>query len=397
MFLETLIQSAAQHGASDLHLEPALPPALRIRGQLQVQGRPTDAKQLTQAARSIIGESQWPAFLEQGSHDCSRSLQGVRCRINILKTTRGVGFAIRLFNTFEATLKRLNLHPELRPLIEPRNGLVLVCGPTGSGKSSTLAALIQEINTSAARHIVTVESPIEFRFRPRQSYIRQREVGRDTPSFQQALIDALREDPDVIMVGEMREPETMRLTLNAAETGHLVLATLHSASTVEAIQRLVNAFPADAQPGIRAQLADCLVGVVAQRLRYRSDLDLRIPECEILRRNHAVQAHLRNGDLYKLKSALEMGADHGMWSFERYERWLSQREEFYHPEPSNAESASIEDEAPPLTDSLAAPDATASQAAPPPKAPPIRRAKASGAIEIEPGVGDIGRILRPDA
>ena len=151
------------------------------------------------------------------------------------KPSRGVGLAIRLLSSFQATVEKLNLHPDLKKLVKNTHGLILVSGPTGSGKSSTLAALIQEINLTETRHIVTVESPIEYTFRPRRAFIRQREVGRDTPSFEQALLDALREDPDVLMVGEMRDPETMRLTLSASETGHLVLATVHSSSCAEAI------------------------------------------------------------------------------------------------------------------------------------------------------------------
>src|SRR6185369_3779963 len=180
------------------------------------------------------------------------------------------------------------LHPDLQKLIGHPHGFILVSGPTGSGKTSTLAALIEEINTSEARHVITLESPIEYTFRARAAYIRQREVGRDTPSFEQGLLDALREDPDVLMVGEMREPETMRLTLNAAETGHLVLATVHSGTCAEALQRVVLAFPSDIQSNVAAQLADCLVAVICQRLRFRPDLNLRLPECEILRSTSSV-------------------------------------------------------------------------------------------------------------
>src|SRR5208337_3616769 len=208
-------------------------------------------------------------FLERRSFDFSRTIHGARCRINVLQSSRGVGFAIRLLAAFQATVEKLNLHPDLKKLVAPTHGLILVSGPTGSGKSSTLAALIQEINLADARHIVTVESPIEYTFRPQRSYIRQREVGRDTPSFEQALHDALREDPDVLMVGEMRDPETMRLTLSASETGHLVLATVHSSSCAEALQRVVSAFPAEIQGSVAAQLADCLVAVISQRLRFR--------------------------------------------------------------------------------------------------------------------------------
>jgi twitching motility protein PilT len=221
---------------------------------------------MLEMARHLLGDDHWHHFLERRSFDMSKTIQGVRCRINVLQSSRGVGFAIRLLASFQATLEKLNLHPDLRKLITPTNGLILVSGPTGSGKSSTMAALIQEINLSETRHIVTIESPIEYVFRPRKSYIRQREVGRDTPSFEQALLDALREDPDVLMVGEMREPETMRLTLSASETGHLVMATVHSSTCAEALQRVVSAFPAEIQSAVSAQLADCLLAVISQRL-----------------------------------------------------------------------------------------------------------------------------------
>ena len=397
MDFESLIIAAADQGASDLHLEPSLPPAQRIRGKLKISGATCEAKQLQSVAKHLVGESNWNQFLERGSFDFSRVIQGVRCRINIFRTVRGVGFAIRLFTSFEATLRRLNLHPELKSFIKPHHGLVIISGPTGSGKSSTLAALIQEINLSEARHIVTVEAPVEYRFRPRQSYIRQREVGRDTPSFEQALIDSLREDPDVLMVGEMREPETMRLTLNAAETGHLVFATVHSSTTTEALQRVIAAFPSDAQSSIRSQLADCLIGVVAQRLRYRETVGLRLPECEILRANHPVKAHLRSGDLFKLQSAIETGAEHGMWTFDRYTRWLERQKEFYTPDQAARERASWEPEDSNEEAELTRPQTTTPSRPPQTPAPSIASPKKHGAIEIEPGVGELGRILRPDS
>jgi twitching motility protein PilT len=219
-----------------------------------------------------------------------------------MHTSRGVGFAIRLLASFQATIERLNLHPDLKKLVAPTTGLVLVSGATGSGKSSTLAALIQEVNLTESRHILTLESPIEHIFRPRRAYIRQREVGRDTPSFEQGLLDALREDPDVLMVGEMREPETMRLTLNAAETGHLVLATVHSGTCAEALQRIVLAFPSEIQNNVAAQLADSLVGVVCQRLPP-ARLEYPPPECEILRSTSPVKTFIRNRDFFKTPRA----------------------------------------------------------------------------------------------
>src|SRR5207237_8784759 len=205
MDLASLIASAQERGASDLHLEAGLPAAMRIRGTLQIFGEPLPAKVLFEIARETICPEQWPSFVERRSFDLSKTIQGVRCRINILHSSRGVGFAIRLLSSFQATVEKLNLHPDLKKLVNRPHGLILVSGPTGCGKSSTTAALLQEINLAEARHIVTIESPIEYTFRPRRAYIRQREVGRDTPSFDQGLLDALREDPDVLMVGEMRE------------------------------------------------------------------------------------------------------------------------------------------------------------------------------------------------
>src|ERR1017187_1265322 len=343
MDLDSLVNLAATNGASDLHLEAGLSAALRIRGTLRTTGEPLPASLLLDMARQVTGEDEWPRFLEQKSYDCSRSLHGVRIRINILQTSRGIGFAIRLLSSFIATIEKLNLHPDFKKLVTAHNGLILVSGATGSGKSSTLAALIQEINVTDTRHIVTIESPIEYTFRPRRAYIRQREVGRDTPSFEQALIDSLREDPDVLMVGEMRDPETMRLTLAASETGHLVMATVHSSNCAEALQRVVSAFPAEIQSSVAAQLADCMLAVISQRLRFRPELNIRVPECEILVPTHAVKNFIRNRDFFKITSSLETGAEHGMWTLQRYRTWLDPRKNCYIPgktaEPADSEAA----------------------------------------------------------
>jgi len=329
--IESLIATAAARGASDLHLEAGMLPVVRVAGELIELGEPMDGPLLLEAARELVGEADWEKFVARRSHDCSRLIHGVRCRLNILHSSRGVGFAIRLLSSFEATIANLNLHPEIRTFAELPHGLVLISGPTGCGKSTTLAALIQEINLRQARHIVTVENPIEYNLVPRRSFIRQREVGRDTPSFEQALLDSLREDPDVLMVGEMREPETMRLTLNASETGHLVFATVHSSNPMEALQRISASFPAEIQPTVRAMLADCLQGVISQRLRYWPELKIRVPECEILRSTHAVKNFIRQGDFHKIVSLLETGAEHGMWTFARYQRWLESRTRWYLP------------------------------------------------------------------
>ncbi len=329
MEIDALIATAKSNGASDLHLESGLPAAIRVRGTLRTTGAPVPAKFLHDAALEIIGEDEWPRFVERGSYDLSRSIHGVRCRINILQTSRGVGLAIRLLTSFQATVEKLNLHPDLKKLITHSHGLILITGPTGCGKSSTMAALIQEINLAETRHILTIESPIEYQFKPHHAYIRQREVGRDTPSFEQALIDAMREDPDVLMVGEMRDPETMRLTLNAAETGHLVLATTHSSTAVEALQRVMSAFPPESQGGVCAQLADCLVAVVSQHLVYRDVLKIQVPELEILTPSHSVKNFIRRGDFFKIISSMETGAEQGMWTHQRYRTWLDNKKQWH--------------------------------------------------------------------
>jgi twitching motility protein PilT len=327
--LKELIALAKGEGASDLHIEPGLSAVLRVRGSLRSVGEPLPPPVVLEWAREMIGPDYWPEFLERRSFDLSRTIEGLRCRINILQTSRGVGFAIRLLPAFQPTIDGLNLHPDLKQFVEHPHGLVLISGATGSGKSTTLAALIQTINLTDARHIVTIENPIEFSFRPKRSFIRQREVGRDTPSFEQALLDSLREDPDVLMVGELREPETMRLTMNAAETGHLVLATVHSSNCTEALQRIINAFPSEIQGNIAAQMADCLIGVVAQRLQFRPNLNICVPECEVLMATMAVKNFIRNRDFFKIISSIETGAEYGMWSYPRYRAWLEKRTHFH--------------------------------------------------------------------
>src|ERR1051326_3500283 len=393
MDLESLVTQAQSNGASDLHLEAGLPAALRIRGTLRTTGEPVSAKVLLEMARAIIGEEDWGRFLERRSMDLSKTLGGVRCRINILQSSRGIGFAIRLLATFQATIEKLNLHPDLKKLASPANGLILVSGPTGSGKSSTLAGLIQEINLADTRHVVTIENPIEYIFRPRRAYIRQREVGRDTPSFEQGLLDALREDPDVLMVGEMREPETMRLTLNASETGHLVMSTVHSSTCAEALQRVVSAFPSEIQNTVAAQLADCLVAVIAQRLRFRPELNIRIPECEVLMPSNPVKAHIRNRDFFKIVSALEIGAEQGMWTFQRYTNWLDKRTNWFIPaQTPEAPDGELEDF---LAAPVAAPASTTKPTLQEPKQKkPPALTTGDGRIEIEPIEGEFGKILK---
>ncbi len=396
MNLETLISVARDQGASDLHLEAGLPATLRVRGTLRPMGEAISAKSLLEAARDVIGTQHWNEFLQRHSFDLSKTISRVRCRINILQTSRGVGFAIRLLSAFQATVENLNLHPDLKRLVTATHGLVLLSGPTGSGKSSTMAAMIQEINLGEPRHVITLESPIEYVFRPRHAFIRQREVGRDTPSFEQALLDALREDPDVLMVGEMRDPQTMRLTLNAAETGHLVMATVHSSTCIEALQRVVGAFPAEIQNSVAAQLADSLVAVIAQRLRFRTDLNIRVPECEILMPTNPVKMFIRNREFFKINQVMETGAEAGMWTFARYQAWLNKRTAWHLPASTDEAPDSEPSEAPPMIGN-AVERARVDRpeiSLPTPAKEASKPMKVDAPIEIEPVEGGLGAVLK---
>jgi len=396
MTLHEMVALAAQHKASDIHIEPGLRLTFRVVGELRPAGDAISAAQAGELAREAVGDDSWDDYQARGSFDLARTIAGVRCRINALRSMRGHGLAIRLLPALQPDLETLNLHPDLRQLVQREHGLILISGPTGCGKSSTLAALLNEINQRQARHIVTIEQPIEYSLRPALSFIRQREVGRDTPSFEQALLDALREDPDVIMLGELREPSCMRLALNAAETGHLVLATVHSANVNEALQRLVLAFPAEIQASIAAQLADSLAAVICQRLRYRPELDLRIPECEILIATSSVRNNIRQSEWFKLGRPMETGASEGMWTWDRYRTWVEARRDWYRaPPPASAG----EPEAEPVPPRSAEPRRVArvaqrAKAALAKSVPAIApSAPAEGVLEIIPPEAELADIL----
>jgi twitching motility protein PilT len=391
--LRDWVRQGREKGASDLLLESGTQPVYRIRGELVPAGDAVAPDALLGMAREILGEERWEEFVTRRSADLSLTLAGTRCRVNLFQTVRGIGFAVRLLSSFQNNLSDCNLHPDLRRFTLPKSGLVVISGATGSGKSTTLAALIEEVNAHQRRHVIVLESPIEYFFTNRKSYIRQREIPHHAPSFEQAIVDSMRENPDLLVIGEMRTPDVMRLTLNAAETGHLVMATMHSSSCAEALARICMSFPAEVQSGIRAQLADSLVGVVCQRLDYLPQLQMRVPQCEILVANSAARSNIRAGQFSQLLSVLQAGGEEGMWTFERYQRWMEQKRDWV----KSSQAAPLTEREPPAPAAAVELSAPASGAAPArrptlPRARPAAVAPAQPAERARSDSGADGRI-----
>jgi twitching motility protein PilT len=319
--LEDIVRKARELKASDIHIESGGPVFLRVQGQMRTLTDSITHELLKSWIHNLLGPRE-EVFRSEHSIDISQTLGGVRTRIHVFHSSRGIGLALRLLSQQQPTLESLNLHPNLRQLIEFHHGLVLICGPTGSGKSSTIAALIHEINATKELNIVTLEKPIEYFHRNQRSLIRQREVGRDTPSFERGLVDAMRQDPDVIVVGEMQDTETMRLTLNAAETGHLVFATLHASTVAEALSRILKAFPAEGRDNIAAQLAQVLQAVVCQQLSYQPRFQQRLPVCELFFSTSGGRAKIRMQELSSLPDTYYAGAEAGCMHKDRYRQWV---------------------------------------------------------------------------
>ncbi len=313
--LDTLLGLAAARGASDLHLSSGQVPMLRLHGELVATDQaPLSAEALAEMLAHAIPDPLRARYRDTHDVDFALESGGRRFRANAYRILKGPAAAFRLVADKAPALADIGAPAVLTRLAELPRGLVLVTGPTGSGKSTTLAAMVDHINRHHARHIVTIEDPVEVIHESRRSLVSQREVGAHTASFASALRAALREDPDVILVGEMRDPETIQLALTAAETGHLVLGTLHTASAAKAVDRIVDVFPGPAKDMARTMLAGSLQAVVAQALLRRADGGGRLAAHEVLVATPAVRALVRENKVPQIASMIQMGARFGMQS-----------------------------------------------------------------------------------
>lgn len=305
--IDYLLRVGFELKASDIHLTVGVPPVMRINGDLKRYGKnnlePNDTEIM---ARTMIPEKLWEVFQARGELDFSYSLKGVsRFRVNVYKQRACIALAIRVVPTSIPSLDDLKLPAIIKKFAERPQGLILITGPTGSGKSTTLAAMIAYMNETMRKHIITLEDPIEYLHKHGKCIIDQREVGFDTNNFANGLRASLRQDPDVILVGEMRDLETIQTAITAAETGHLVLGTLHTSSAPATINRIIDVFPPAQQDQIRIQLASVLVGIVAQRLFPTPDKSGRVSATEILVNNSAVANLIRNEKIHQILNIMQ--------------------------------------------------------------------------------------------
>jgi twitching motility protein PilT len=318
--IDDLLEHMVALGASDLHVTTGSQPVIRLNGRLErIEEFPRLTPEDTQRILYRILSTEQQKHLEINRQiDVSHSIPGLaRFRVNVYFQRESLGAAFRMIPTDLKTLEDLGLPPQLHELAKKPRGLVLVTGPTGSGKSTTLAAVIDEINRTRDDHIMTIEDPIEFLHRHKRSLVNQREIGPDATSFGEALRGALRQDPDVILLGEMRDLETISTALTAAETGHLVFATLHTQDAPSTIDRLIDVFPAAQQEQVRVQIASTIQGVVTQTLVPTIDGSARVAACEILLPDDAVRNLIRQAKVEQIYSVMQTGSNKGMQTLEQ--------------------------------------------------------------------------------
>jgi len=317
MDLLAIIDLARERRASDIHYTDRRPPLIRVDGELLSVGSDSMNPDSLDAVTRELAQERYDEFLERGEIDFTFQAPHNRLRVNIYRQRGVPAAALRLIPEKIPKFEELGIPQAVRDMVDLHQGLVLFTGPTGSGKSTTMASLINEINHSRACHILTLEDPIEYIHQHQKAIVNQREIGGDSFSFSNALRAALRQDPDVILVGEMRDLETISTAVTAAETGHLVLATLHTSSAPATIDRIIDVFPAHQQQQIRVQLAETLRGVVAQRLLPKKGSSGRVMACEILVGTPAIKNLIREGKLHQIPTTMETGSQFGMQTFDQ--------------------------------------------------------------------------------
>ena len=331
---ETVIRNAIKDTVSDIYITGGHPVVSRRRGNIEFNNNVKFSHQeVADLVKKLLNYGQQAVLSEKKSFDIAISLCGVRLRINVFTTARGLSLAIRILPGKIPSIDELNLHPSLHEISKLKTGLVLSCGPTGVGKTTTIASIINEINNTRPSHIITLENPIEFRFQTVKAFIQQRELGDHMVSFSQGLIDVLRENPDVIVVGELRESDVIRLTINAAEAGRLVIATLHASTPEEAIYRLCNSVPIESQSEIRNQIALMFQWLIVQQLVYIERVGFRVPLLTIVRANSSIRNIIRENKLQQLQSVLATAKNEGMFTAERYlSEYLNSSQKFNPPD-----------------------------------------------------------------
>jgi len=322
LMIEDLMEQLIEMGGSDLHLTAGLPPYFRISGHLQPIGDPLNAEECQRLIFSMLNNTQRKNLEQNWELDCSYGVRGLaRFRVNVYKDRGTYAACLRALSSKIPSFEKLNLPDVVREMAEKPRGLILVTGPTGSGKTTTLAAMIDLINRTRAEHILTVEDPIEFVYEPVKSLIHQRQLGEDTKSFANALKAALREDPDIILVGEMRDLETIALAISAAETGHLVFGTLHTSSAAQTVDRIIDVFPSERQQQVRVQLSNSLVAVFSQTLVPRKNPKPgefgRVMAQEIMVVTPAISNLIREGKTAQVYSAIQTGGKLSMQTLEK--------------------------------------------------------------------------------